>query len=233
MLEAVILLAAAILPAVFLMRYIYNKDKADKEPAGLLIKLVLLGVLSTLPALILEQMMDSFVLPALHIRSETLYAVIVALEVGLIEEGCKFFFLHKATWNNPNFNYRFDGIVYAVAVSLGFAAYENIHYVMAYGLSVAAQRALLAVPAHMAFAVFMGAFYGRAKICDVYGMKEKRVENLRLAYGTAVFLHTFYDACAMSGTMLASILFMAFVIIMYRLVIRLVKAESVSDQRIF
>lgn len=231
--ETIILLAAAVLPAVFLMKYIYGKDKADKEPAGLLIRLVFLGVFSTLPALILESMMENYILPAMRIRSEVFYAIFVALEVGLIEEGCKMFFLHKAVWRNPNFNFRFDGIVYAVTVSLGFAAYENIHYVMAYGLGVAAQRALLAVPAHMAFAVFMGAFYGRAKMCDVYGMDDKRRENMRLAYGTAVFLHAFYDACAMIGSLAASLLFMVFVAVMYRLVTRLIQNESITDQRIF
>lgn len=78
-------------------------------------------------------------------------------------------FLHARTWRNPNFNYRFDGIVYAVFVSLGFAAFENIQYVLHYGLSVALPRAIFAVPGHMSFAVFMGLFYGRAKLYEAWG----------------------------------------------------------------
>ena len=73
-------------------------------------------------------------MPELDIQTQMEYGIISALFVGLIEEGCKFFFLYKKTWKNVNFNYTFDGIVYAVTVSLGFAAIENIIYVFNYGL---------------------------------------------------------------------------------------------------
>ncbi len=92
------------------------------------------------------------------------YTILLAfLVVAVVEEGTKFVFLKLRTWRDPNFNFRFDGIVYAVFVSLGFAAFENINYVLGYGLTVALPRAVLAIPAHMGFAVFMGLFYGRGK----------------------------------------------------------------------
>ncbi len=133
------------------------------------------------------------------------------------------------TWKDPNFNYRFDGIVYAVFVSLGFAALENITYVLGYGLTTALLRALLAIPAHMGFAVFMGIFYSRAKLCTDVGNTPRKRLNLWAAFLIAVLLHGFYDACVMMGTILSTLLFVAFVIAMYIIVIRLVKKESRID----
>ena len=114
-------------------------------------------------------------------------------------------------------------------VSLGFAAYENIQYVMSYGLSVALPRALLAVPGHMGFAVFMGVFYGRAKLRFDLGDKPGCKANLRAGYLIAVFLHGLYDACAMSGTALATVAFVVFVVVMYLVVFRLIRRESLQD----
>lgn len=83
--------------------------------------------------------------------------------VAIAEESSKYFFLKKRTWNNPEFNCQYDGVVYAVFVSLGFALWENINYVLSYGFSTAIVRAITAIPGHACFGVFMGVFYGLAR----------------------------------------------------------------------
>ena len=83
--------------------------------------------------------------------------------VAFSEEGAKYFLLKRRTWNSAAFNCQFDGVVYAVFVSLGFALWENISYVLMYGLSTALVRAVTAVPGHACFGVFMGVWYGLAK----------------------------------------------------------------------
>lgn len=230
---AFVYICAAILPAIFLMTYIEQSDTYDKEPASLLFTLVVLGVGSALLALVLEKLTDAIVLANISFKNEVWRCGITATSVGLIEEGCKFYLLRKRTWNDINFNYRYDGVVYSVFLSLGFAAFENLLYVINYGLSVAGPRALLAVPAHMGFAVFMGAFYGRAKMCHVYGDRRGARLNLWAAYLVAVALHSFYDSTAMINTATATSLFVTFVIMMYIIVIRKVKKESTHDERIF
>lgn len=223
-------IAAALLPAAFLMRYIYRQDRVEKEPAGLLICLIPLGALAGLIAGVLNEFGISLL--SLFFSSEESTGYILALAflvVGVVEEGCKFLMLRLATWNNPNFNFRFDGVVYAVFVSLGFAALENVVYVFAYGLSVAITRAFLSVPAHMGFAVFMGSYYGRAKICEASGDRRGISRNLFLAYLTAVFLHGFYDSCAMSSGTISLLLFAGFVLIMYIVVIRRIRREAYTD----
>ncbi|MBR5292957.1 MAG: PrsW family intramembrane metalloprotease [Clostridia bacterium] len=229
LISALIYAAAALLPAYFLMRYIYRMDKVEKEPVRLLFSLVIMGVVAAAIASAAEgigmKVLGSFVSP-----NSRAYVILLAfVVVGAVEEGAKFLLLRRRTWNELNFNYRFDGIVYAVFVSLGFAAIENVIYVLGYGLSVAPMRALLAVPGHMAFGVFMGVFYGRAKICDLRGDREGTKENLICAYLSATLLHGFYDACVMMGTTLSTIIFVAFVIVMYRWVRSLIKKESATD----
>ena len=165
----IIYLSAALLPALFLMRYIYRKDSIEKEPKGMLVGLVFLGVAAAVVAVIFETLGTNLLSNYLSADDPAYTIVLAFLVVAVVEEGAKYLFLVWRTWRDPNFNYRFDGIVYAVFVSLGFAAFENISYVMGYGLTTAVARALLAIPAHMGFAVFMGYFYGRAKRCNDVG----------------------------------------------------------------
>ena len=228
----IIYLGAALLPALFLMRYIYRKDTIEKEPKGMLVGLVFLGVAAAVVAVILETLGINLLSRFLAEGSPAHTIVMAFLVVAVVEEGAKFLFMLWRTWKDPNFNYQFDGIVYAVFVSLGFAAFENISYVMGYGLTAALFRALLAIPAHMGFAVFMGYFYSRAKLCVDEGNKRRRRLNLWAGYLIAVLLHGFYDACALMGTVLSTLLFVAFVVVMYILVIRLIKKESRTDQPI-
>lgn len=227
-----IYILAAVLPAVFLLRYIYKHDTVEKEPPGLLLSLLLMGVLAALASIVLE-VIGQKILDANISQDDPYYNIILAfVVVAAVEEGTKFFFLKRRTWNDPNFNYRFDGIVYAVFVSLGFAAFENIKYVFNFGLSVALPRAILAVPGHMGFAVFMGLFYGRARLFADLGKRVAKNANLIAGYLMAVLLHGFYDACAMIGNVLATVLFVVFVIVMYIVVIAIIKRESRTDMRV-
>lgn len=225
----VIYVLAAVLPAIFLMRYVYRQDKVEREPASLLVSLIGKGIWAALAAIVLELLGQS-ILNALVDPENPIYVYLMAfLVVAAVEEGTKFFFLYRRTWRDPNFNYRFDAILYAVVVSLGFAAFENVKYVFSYGLSVALPRAILAVPGHMGFAVFMGIFYGRARQCrsrsNGFGCKV----NLILGYLFPVFLHGVYDSCCMLGTNRSTLVFVVFVLAMYLIVYRLIRHESRTD----
>ena len=158
-----ILIAAAVIPAVFLLVHVYRADKLEKEPAPLLISLVLYGIAATFIALLLERF-GGWLLGRYFPENSTPYNVLMYFGVvAFSEEGAKYFLLKRRTWNSAAFNCQFDGVVYAVFVSLGFALWENISYVLMYGLSTALVRAVTAVPGHACFGVFMGVWYGLAK----------------------------------------------------------------------
>ncbi len=219
--------AAALLPAVILMRYIYKQDKVEKEPMGLMISLVGAGALSVIPAVLLERMMF-VVVNLLARRGTNLHGLLEAfLVAAMVEEGCKLFFLAQRSWREPNFNYWFDGVVYAVAVSLGFAAVENVLYVLQYGLTTAVTRALLSVPGHLCFSVFMGIRYSRAKFWAVRGQPQRSKRAMLSAYVLPVLVHGAYDACLMTDT--SPILFLALVIGTDVAVYRSVKRWSSQD----
>lgn len=225
----VIYVLAAVLPAFFLMRYVYRQDRIEREPAYLLGNLVWRGVLAALASIVLE-MLGQSILNALVSPDNPGYVMLFAfLVVAAVEEGTKFFFLYRRTWRDPNFNFRYDAILYAVFVSLGFAAFENVKYVFNYGLSVALMRAILAVPGHMGFAVFMGIFYGRAKLSADRGNRLGCKLNLVLSYLCAVLLHGIYDACCMTGTSRSTAAFVIFVVVMYLAVFMLIRHESRTD----
>ncbi|MGN0798797.1 MAG: PrsW family intramembrane metalloprotease [Christensenellales bacterium] len=225
----IIYVLAAIIPAILLMRYVYKQDRIEREPRWLLGSLVLFGILAALASIVLEFLGES-ILNSLVAPDNPKYIVLLAfLVVAVVEEGTKFFFLYRRTWHDPNFNYRYDAIVYAVFVSLGFAAFENVKYVFNYGLSVALPRAILSIPGHMGFAVFMGLFYGRAKLRSDCGNRFGCRLNLILGYLAAVFLHGVYDTCCMSGTTQSTLVFAVFVVVMYLAVFLLIKHEAKTD----
>ena len=228
-----IYVCAALIPAVLLLIFIYRKDKIEHEPFGLLAKLFCMGVLAALPALILEECTDILLSPLSPVLGEIGMGILMAVFIGLIEEGVKFFYLYNGSWNNPDFNFQFDAVVYAVFVSLGFAAIENILYVFESGLAVALGRALLAVPGHMAFSVFMGRYVGAAKVCEIRGDRVGVIKNLVIGYLLASLMHGFYDACAMTGTVLSLIIFIVFVIAMYILVFLRIRSDAKQDTSIY
>ena len=223
---------AAVLPAAVLMWYIYQRDKVEKEPAGLLARCLIGGIFAALLAVALEEI-GGAILNGLVAVENPFYVILLAfLVVAAAEEFAKYLFLKRTTWKRPEFDYRFDGIVYSVFVSLGFAAFENVSYVMGYGLSVAPARAVLSIPAHMGFAVFMGAFYGRARMFVNRENAKAAKVSIRLGLGSAIFLHGFYDACALSGSDFAGMLFLAFVVFLDIVMLRLIKKEADTDQPI-
>ncbi len=225
-----IFLAAALGPAIVLMRYIYRKDGVEHEPKDLLWRLVLRGVVAALLSIVLEVIAQKILDMTQISPSSPVYVILLAFfVVAAVEEGTKYLLMHGKVWRHPSFNYRFDAIVYSAFVSLGFAAFENLQYVRSYGLSVAFPRAVLAVPGHLGFSVLFGYFYGRAKMASKAGDHRACVQNIVLGYVSAVCMHGFYDACAMMGTGLSTLVFLAFVVIMYIVILRLIRNESATD----
>lgn len=228
-----IYVAAAILPAAFLMHYIYKKDTVEKESPQLLWACVGRGVLAVIVSIVLESVGQAVLnTSGLKANTPVYTAVLAFLVVAVVEEGTKYFFMARLTWRNPEFNYRFDGIVYAAFTSLGFAAVENVKYVFSFGLSVALPRAVLSIPGHLGFAVVFGYFYGRAKYADNQNRPAARTANLIAGYLLSVILHGTYDFCAMRGSARSTGMFIGFVVIMYLVIFNLIRHESWTDREI-
>jgi RsiW-degrading membrane proteinase PrsW (M82 family) len=108
--------------------------------------------------------------------------------VALSEEGSKFFMLRVYAYRKKAFDDPFDGIVYAVMVSMGFATLENIGYVLQHGMATGIVRMLLSVPAHATFGILMGYHVGLAKF-DV----ANRSRHYFMALFLPVLFHGTFD----------------------------------------
>ena len=229
----IILLAAAVLPAAFLLYRVYKMDTIEKEPWSILRKLLLWGALSGIPAALVESLLTGVVQNLLQ-EGTLLYNFVFGFIVAaLVEESFKFFFLYKFTFKNPAFNYRFDGVVYAVFVSMGFAILENVLYVFQGGLGVALSRALLALPLHAACGVYMGIAYGQQKVNSLY--KSASFGSVaRACLPVPILIHGFYDSCAFSAENypIFLLVFVVFVILVFILTLRQLKKASQEDRHV-
>ncbi len=226
------LFIAATAPVLLFLFFIYNKDTA-KEPAKLLRKSFLWGVFIVIPAIIFETILDSFNFfssPFMHSFYKSFFVA------GLVEEGLKYWILYKLIWNNKEYDQHYDGIVYAVFVSLGFAFIENIFYVFEHGISTAILRAFLAVPGHGFFGVIMGYFFSLAKFSN----ENNRKSLLRLSLLLPIVFHGLYDFILFYiekveyenyFASLLYILFIVLIVLIWKRGFRYIKSHYVRDLR--
>lgn len=157
------LLLLAVAPILAISTYIYLQDKHEKEPFGLLIKSFLLGAIVSILIVLGLYLITGRLIPVtdkFSIWQQFIQAFVV---VALAEEFSKYVIVKYFAQPKKDFNEPYDGIVYAVMVSMGFACTENIMYVLGSGYETAILRAFTAVPAHATFGVLMGYFMGKAK----------------------------------------------------------------------
>lgn len=224
-----IVLIAALLPCFVLLSYIYRKDSIEKEPTDLLVRLFAFGCLSTIPAIVLETVGTSILSSFVYEGTMPFIFLENFIVVAVSEEFCKRFVLKWLSWKNPAFNYVFDGVVYAVFVSLGFAALENIGYILSFGLEVAPIRGIAAIPLHAICGLFMGHYYGIARYCENIGERAAAASNMSLSLLIPVLIHGFYDFAASIDNDFMGYVWLIFVVIVDIAAIAAVRRYSKTD----
>lgn len=227
-----ILIAAAVIPAIVLLVYVYRTDRLEKEPGELLLGLVLRGVFATFLALCTERLGTWLLLALLPADSVAYRVLLYFVVVAGSEEGFKYLLMRRRTWYAPSFNCQFDGVVYAVFTGLGFALWENISYVLMYGFGTAVVRALTAVPGHACFGVFMGAWYGMARRYENSGDAGKSRACRSMAVLLPALLHGCYDYVATMTWDGGAWIFVGFVAVLFVLAWRLVRRLARNDRYI-
>ena len=218
------LIAMAVTPPALLMLLIYKMDKVEREPPKLMRKLFLFGLLATIPILVLEAIAEGII--SIFSWSEFTGLFLMYFVVpGFVEEGVKYWMLHKKTWDEPNFNYKFDGVVYAVFISLGFALVENVMYVLSTGFMTAVLRAVISIPGHCIFGIIMGSMYGEAKALEE--TDAARSKKLRTkAWMIAALGHGLFDLLLVLNE---NLLFAAYFIVLVVLSLRRLKKSQRED----
>lgn len=206
------LITISVLPVIIILFYIYRRDKYEKEPLGLLLKAFAGGIFSAIAVILLLSPLDGLFPPVENIFNNAL--VNAFAWAAIPEELLKFLFLYWIIWKNRNFNENFDGIVYAVFVSLGFACLENILYVTQHGMSVGIMRAVLSVPAHALFGIIMGYYFSIARFSDTNTTLNlsKSLLYAIMAHGIYDFIIFWYVGSAEAEPLLSLILVIVFVV---------------------
>ncbi|WP_219836508.1 glutamic-type intramembrane protease PrsW [Paenibacillus sp. R14(2021)] len=184
------ILMAAVAPGISLLTYFYLKDRYEAEPIHMVIRVFLMGVLIVLPILVIQRGLLLWLGDGPILFSFTISAG--------VEELMKWFVLYHIIYNHTEFDEPYDGIVYAVAISLGFATVENVLYAIYQPMSVGSLliRALLPVSGHALFGVTMGYYLGKAK----FAAPSKLKRFLLLAAAVPLLEHGIYDYIIGSGS---------------------------------
>lgn len=178
------------------LAFVRRFDRTRPEPRWLVLATFALGGAMVLPAVGLERALTA-AFPWLDSTSVArggslgrlpLTVAALTLSAGLIEEGAKWFAVWTFAARRREFDEPVDGIVYACASALGFAAIENVAN-FAFGRmssAVVAVRAFVTVPAHMFFASLWGYAMGRRLVTG----KDRTPGML----GVAAVSHGLFDA---------------------------------------
>lgn len=173
-------------PAALLLALVWRIDKR-REPPVLVLTIAALGVLAELGSRALERLAAGFTGVDVYgegVRDASFFVFLVLFAAPL-REAAKVVAVWPA-YRSQWFDEPFDGIVYASAGSLGFAAAESATILRLHptgGIWIA--RALVALPAHVFFAGVWGYALGRAR-------REKRARLFPLAWGVATAAHALY-----------------------------------------
>lgn len=179
-------LSAGIAPGLALLSFFYLKDKYNAEPVSFVLRIFLLGALLVFPIMFIQYVFETEGMAG----SDFVRAFFI---VGLLEEFFKWFILFYFVYQHAHFDEPYDGIVYGVAVSLGFATAENILYLFVNGVEHALGRALLPVSSHALFGVIMGYYLGKGKFS-----LENRNRCLFFSLLFPFFFHGVYDYILLS-----------------------------------
>ena len=228
---SLVFLIASVSPVIIFLYLIYRKDH-EKEPWKLLLYCLVGGMFSTLlslfislPAQKLAVFFPGNLLESLHLSFFT---------AAIPEEVAKFAVLYWIIWKRPEFDHHYDGIIYAVFVSLGFALVENLLYVYEGGLGVAFFRAILAVPGHGFFAVLMGYYFSLARFHENPKRNRYMIEALVLPilfHGGYDFFLFYMTKSGSASPLLALVLLVMFTVLVIKLWKRGIKKIGLHLQK--
>ena len=210
------ILSAGVAPAFALLSFFYLKDRYS-EPLLLILRTFIMGCLLVLPIMFIQYVMSD------EINNLFLESFFI---IALIEEFFKWFVFLYIVYHHTDFDSHYDGIIYAVAISLGFATVENILFLFVNGIEYAITRAVFPVSSHALFGVLMGYHFGKAKI------QHKKL-HLILALIVPVFFHGIYNYIIKMVSTDWLVFMIPFMIILWCIGLYRVKSTNISvvDQR--
>jgi RsiW-degrading membrane proteinase PrsW (M82 family) len=183
-----LILLAAITPPLIILSYGIAKARGTWR-AEATWNAFLVGAVSAIAAIGCELALD-YLLALDRMGPLAGSAAKAVLVAGIPEESIKFFVLVSLAEKHVDVRRLQDILVLALAVSLGFATFENFFYVTSVGgwKMTAALRAITAVPGHGIDGLAMGALLVAARLNG-----NKTFQGTKYALLVPILLHAAYD----------------------------------------
>ncbi|GGH68931.1 protease PrsW [Compostibacillus humi] len=207
------ILSAGLAPSFALLSYFYLKDKVT-EPISLIIRTFLTGAILVFPIMFIQ-----YVLTSEDITNN--YFIQSFFFIAFFEEFFKWFIFVFTIYYHDEFDDHYDGIVYGVSISLGFASVENILYLITNGIEYAFMRAFFPVSSHALFGVIMGYYFGKAKLTPHHTNF-----NRFLAFFIPFVLHGIYNYILLSIGQNWIYILSPFMVLLWFMALRRVKSAN-------
>jgi protease PrsW len=190
---------AAVAPALLILWLVVAADERPGPPAKVWTAFFLGAASISLLGLIRTPFMSILTAPENPWAAQALHSL---FGVALPEETVKILVIAMVSaWRKPFTNSTDTVVVYGAAAGLGFAAYENLAYLIQHvdmWQSLAALRSVLTVPFHGALGIIAGAYLaiarsGTALGAHRYNRDWARITNWILVLAGPVGLHAAFD----------------------------------------
>ena len=135
--DALLILIVSFAPGLLWLLYFYRRDIYEPEPAHLVARSFVFGVLAVIPVGLIEAPFQLLIERPSGVLEFLAVSIVV---IGLTEESAKFLAAKLAVFDKAEIDEVVDGIIYGVSAGLGFSAAENYLYVAAFGLRVGLVR---------------------------------------------------------------------------------------------
>ena len=210
-------------PGLFWLWFFRRKDDLEPEPKLAVLRVFVLGCLSTGLILLVRPLLESALFPPDSSPSPFVDAYVVT---ALPEELAKLLALFLGAFLWREFDEPLDGIVYGVAAGLGFASVENVLYLIQTGNPwVVVLRGFTATLGHVAFSGLLGWFLARAR----FSAGPRRYLHPFTGLLVAVVLHGTYNLFLTLGNgpgLLSLLVVLPFGLVFLGLKIRTGRARS-------
>jgi protease PrsW len=172
------------------LKILYKYDKVEPEPIFVVLKILILGgILSAIPASILNLIAEGITGFKTGAQNSLFSAGFFSFAVGFNEEICKALATVLLTMGLSELDEPIDAVIYSTAVGLGFAVVENFQYGFQYGLFNLGLRSITAMPLHIGLAVLWGTSIAKVRFFP----GSSYFEQMRKPVLQAAIIHGVYD----------------------------------------
>ncbi len=211
-------------PGLLWLWFFRRKDDLEPEPRLLLLSSFLLGGLSVFLVLWIRPHWEAVLLPPEPGWSQDLFDAFLITACG--EEFCKLLVFFFGAYLLREFDEPLDGVIYGIAVGLGFASVENTFFLFKTGDPwVVVMRSFTATLGHVVFSGSLGFIFGIAKFYRPW----MKIILMPAGLITAVFLHGCYDFFLFTNSnlkFLSLLLLLPLMLVLLAVKIRILRGHS-------